>query len=569
MSSTSALGPAVDATFLRTAWAAAGAFAALPFLLLLPIDYDRLAPLALLPALWIGRRLWTSSSELSRSDKTDAFLLAVGFSVAIISSVAGQNPSASIVSLASTVWIFAGALLARQLTVSSRATCVVFIGITAGASLGCLAIWATWMERSSAAVFPFYGHWRVFGLHMMVGTLTGLVLLVRSQRPKLQILFIGLITTINCGGLLWSGGRAPLLGVAAALALWFWRSSSKTRRRLIRRTPWIIGGGLALSFLQWTPESYLGWWSAAARTAAATTVNELSSTRLDFWGATWQEFLQTPWIGRGADSYRYLVPKLDGDQPHNWILQFLLDFGIVGGGALAVVLVRQAAQGFARREANAEAGVLQIGAAAGFTACLITGLLDGVFYHAVVLIPAGFLAGIAGGTRVAHSAVVPSDPQRPTLNSKPSTFITLLPTKLHFGWSALVLSGAVLTVHSYLVLHLRYLPPPPSPDTLPARVLRIFPSTTAGVDAWLTHWRPQDDVTVLDWTLWAQQHSQAPARLHVYAAVIYADRDDFVAADREMELAEKTVHWTALENVRHMRTSIRKAGSNATTAPSD
>ena len=554
---------------LHSAWAAALALASLPFLTQLPVDYDRLAPVALLPALWLGRHCRKGDRSESNTE-LDSLLLGIAFFVALLSSLTGPHLAPSIVSLSSWTWIVAGALLARQFATDTRAIRALLIGITAGATLGCLSVWTLWREGISITAFPVYGHGRLFGLHMMMGTMTGLALLVQSQGPRMERLLIGLAAAITCGGMLWSGGRSGMVGIAAALIPWFWYNRAAERRRLFLCGAGVLIAGLVLSLVHWSSASYLGWWTAAARTAAASTASELSSTRLDFWKVTWNEFLKTPWIGRGADSYRYLTPKLDGDQPHNWILQFLLDFGIIGGGTLGLLLVRQAVRGFVRRGDETPLDGFRRGTAAALVACLVTGLLDGVFYHAVVLLPAAMLAGMSG-------ALDDNSIRLTTKNAKItkertfgvfSALSVLSAVKFRLGWVALLSSGILLCVHSYLVLHLWHSPPPDRPDALPARVLRYFPSTTLGVDGWLTHWRPQNEPVVLEWTLWAQQHSQAPARLYLYAAVIYADRDDFAAADREMELAEQTSHWTVRPNLKYMRESIRQAAVKAGVPPS-
>jgi hypothetical protein len=434
-------------------------------------------------------------------------------------------------------------------------------GITVGATLACLTIWSQWADGYPRVPFHFYGHVRLFGLHMMVGTMTALALLVESHPRPLQRLAIGLCAAINCGGMLWSGGRAGVLGVAVALVVWYWRSPQQERRILRYSVPSVVVAGLAISLIQWSPESYLGWWNAAARSTVATSVNELSSTRLSFWQQTWQQFLQSPWIGHGADAYRFITPKLDGSQPHNWALQFLLDFGVVGAFALGALLMWQTFRGLKDRWDLSPAAMMRRGTAAGLVACLVTGLFDGVFYHAIALLPAAILVGIAGAAVAVNAK---RSPEPAHLEEGPSS-LELPAKKIKRGdpfrvvWPCLAASAAVLAVHAYLYLHLIHLPPPAGPQEFPARVLRLFPSTTYGLERWLPGWRPSQEDAVLEWTLWAQRHSDNPARLHLYAAVLYADRDDYDSADHEMVQALRTAHWTAQKQLAHFRTTIRDA----------
>ena len=252
----------------RAVWAAALALASLPFLTQLPIDFDRLATVALLPALWFGSHHRKDDRPESNTEKFDRALLGVACLVAFFSSVASPHFAPSIVSLSSWTWIVAGALLARQCATDTRAIQIVLVGITAGAALGCLAVWGQWKEGTSVTAFPLYGHGRLFGLHMMIGTMTGGVLLVQSQRPRIEQLLIGLVAAITCGGMLWSGGRSSMVGVSAAVIIWFWRSRATEQRRLLLCGAGVLLGGLVLSLVHWSPESYLGWWTFDSRDRA-------------------------------------------------------------------------------------------------------------------------------------------------------------------------------------------------------------------------------------------------------------------------------------------------------------
>jgi hypothetical protein len=442
-------------------------------------------------------------------------------------------------------------VLIRQFAADVSVVRAALGGITAGAVLGCLTVWLNWNEHVPIFAFPLYGHGRVFGLHMMIGTMTGLALLIEHRGKKMERLVIGLGASIACGGLLWAGGRSGLLGVGVGLVTWLLRIKPRDRLRLLAISLIVILGGLTLSFINWAPQSYLGWWTAAERSAAATSIDEFTSTRSSFWRVTWQYFTRNPWFGRGADAYRYLTPKLDGDQPHNWILQFLLDFGICGGGALTLLLARQALRNYFSPAVTGD--LLRRGVGAGVVACLITGLFDGVFYHGVALVPAALLLGMS------------NTPNSRRENVASSPFLIRI---LKAGrCTAAVASLIILAIHSYLVFHLRYQDPPSSPESLPARVLRVFPSSIHGIDRWIVQWRTRDETAALEWTLWAQRYMPGPAPLHLYAAVIYADRDEFAAADREMERALQTAHWSSRANLEHMRMSIRAAaGTSASLA---
>ena len=120
----------------RAGWALAAAATLLPFLSELPVDFDRLAPLAVLPAVWLGRNIGGTAAGNSRVDKTDRWLLFLAIGVALASAALSAHPIPAFVHSASLAWILAGAFLARRLSQDLFAMRLVLGGITLGATLG-------------------------------------------------------------------------------------------------------------------------------------------------------------------------------------------------------------------------------------------------------------------------------------------------------------------------------------------------------------------------------------------------------------------------------------------------
>jgi hypothetical protein len=294
---------------MKIAWALAVAATALPFLSYFPIDYDRIAPTALLlPALWLGRRTWSAPQGDSSGRNPDQVLISIAALVALVATLRSAHLATAVVSYVSWIWVFAGVLLARQLATSARMIRLVLAGISVGAAIGCLALWIRWIEGTPLNTVPHYQHIRLFGLHMMVGTVAALAWICVAARRSPEQMAAYATGVISCGGMLWSGGRTPLAGVVAGLAIWFWYAPKSERGILIRSVPVVFLGGALLSLARWSPKPSLGWWGAFARMTAATSVDELSSTRLSFWSVTWHEILQAPWLGHGADSYGFSFP---------------------------------------------------------------------------------------------------------------------------------------------------------------------------------------------------------------------------------------------------------------------
>lgn len=537
-------------TVTPVAWALAGAVTILPFLSHLPIDFDRLAPLALLPALWLSRNLDSVGPSHLRAAQIDRMLMIVWISVALISAGLSPHLAPALVHSAATLRIVAGALLARRLAGHPGCVRLILGGISSGAALGCLVVWAGWKQGTPMGDFPHYGHVRLFGLHMMIGMMSALAWRMSTTARTVERHAVTLLAITACGGMLWSGGRTPLLGAAAGLIVWFWKLDSAKRRELVRAAAVTIFGGLILSVLRWSPEPYLGWWGAIARSTAATSIDELSSTRLSFWQVAWHEFLQAPWIGHGADFYRFIQPKQDGSQPHNWPLQFLLDFGILGGVALGLLLLRQAWRGLfgLNNEPNGKEN-FRLAAGAIFLACLTSGLLDGVFYHAILLLPAALVAGLAGNLPSAEEKVARKILLRPVI------------------WAGMIAASLILVLHEFIFAGFLQRAVPASPETVTAQVLRSFPSATFGLNRWLNTWKSQFPEETLEWAHWAQAHSDNAAELHVYTAVLYSNQGDFASASAEMEAALQKAHVRARPKMRDLQRAIANAAQAATRSP--
>lgn len=539
-----ALPPATNPSPSRAAvgWCA-GIMAILPFLSDFPVDYDRFAPLLFIPALLF--RGSTSATFCDRRPETiDRWLLIFAAAVALVAALMSARPVPALVGSATWVCFVVGAVVARRSARDPVCVRLLLAAIALGAALGCLAIWATWVPGTAVNEFAHYGHARLFGLHMMIGTIAGLGWWCIAPSRHREHWLACLIAITTCGGMLWSGGRTPLLAVVVGVIVWLVFAPASTRPKILRRTAIVFGGGLLLSCLHWSPEPYLGWWSAIARSAAATSADELTSTRLSFWHVTWTNIFDAPWFGHGADAYRFIQPKQDGNQPHNWPLQLALDVGLLGAVPFGALLLRQAWRGL-RTEARPplELSPQQI-AAVAFTVCLVAGLLDGVFYHAVLLMPAALLAGAAGFPAGQSSCPAPR--------------LVRLSARL-----SIAAACAILALHAFLIFQLWQAPPPRGPDDLRAQLLRNFPSSVSGIDRWLSTWDRQNPDVALAWAHWAQKHSDHPELLHVYAAILLSRYQQFDAAKHELERAQATAHIRARPRLQKLLESVRTAEANA------
>lgn len=514
----------------RAAGWIAGALVVLPFLQALSLDFDRCGALVLLlPALWAGRVELTQALARMRAGPVWLKFFAGWAGVAILVSVAvAVQPAAALVTVASWTILTAAGLIAGQCVANDPAAGRrMLAGLALGAAGGTLVVWILWVMSGRGTV-PLYAHHRHLGLHTLAGAVACLALVVHKDVYRVGRVFWLVVGVITWGGMLWSGGRTPLLALGVAVGVWAWQSPVAVRRQLCGRAVLLLVAGMVLSAAFWTRSPELGWWHAIRRTAAAAetgSVSRLSSTRADFWQDVVHRAKDAPWLGHGPDSYRYLTPKLDGQQPHNFVLQFWLDLGLVGAVPLLLLFGGALVGGWKRAVQLGEPMTLAwLGL---LTASLAAGLLDGVFYHLLALLPAMLAFGVAVGlvAKPAPPALIAHTPQ-------------------------VVLSVASLIILLHMSLfYMLAVGTPPGPYSLRASTVRVFPSTTFGVWRWLDSWQQTYPAETLQWTRWAQSHSPNPIFFHIYAAQMLAAQGNHAEAVQELELAKAKAHWSTRPSI--------------------
>jgi O-antigen ligase len=498
---------------------------ALPLIVALPLDFDRSVMLFFLPALWFGRRdLRSAWTRLSAWPVGLRIALSVLGCATVLSVTGSAHPAPALVTAASWVLLAAIGLMAGEMFAQDRKSGLwMLTGITGGAALGTVTMWVLWILTGRESL-PLYAHHRIYGLHMISGAVASIGLLMQAWPERRQRRLWLIVGVIVWAGLLWSGGRAPVLAVFTGLFVWGWLGPSSQRVQLARTSALLLAGGLMLSAAMWTNRPELGWWHAWHRTTSAAQVadlNALTSTRTTFWQEASQRALQHPWFGHGPDAYRFITPKLDGQQPHNFVLQLWLDLGFTGT-LPALVLLGGLVIAAARRATETQRPVWL----ALLMASLAAGLLDGIFYHLLAFLP----AALALGTTVSAVASAPGSHRAPSL---------ILP-----GQILIFAAVALLTLHSLLFYTLAVAPPPRDPQARSARLLRVFPSSTFGLWRWLDRWQSDDPATTLAWAQWAQEHSVNPPLFHIYAAQLLLAEGDRQRAESELRSAQAKSHWS-------------------------
>ncbi len=338
-------------------------------------------------ALGRGMELRQLARSLPRDCRRAAALLMLGVwgSTLLVSKV----PSISLAISVSTVLhlLFAAAVL--HLLRTGRPPSVDRFAIGLGAGLVALAAVTAWrfllppplwqvpggvIEWSSS--LPGFISVRHFG--SWTGAVTAIAALLVLQRPRgatwswREALFL-----LSAAMTIWSGTRAAVLAIALSCAI-----AVAGRGRL---PDWQIVGRVAVLTIVSTAVAYLlrphgdqAFFLVRLGDAAGGGVEAFTSGRLSLWIATFQKWLEAPFFGWGSGSTFWEVyTGWPHTQPHNFVLQFLISWGVVGTCGALWLLARATASAHECASADSELWPLY----AGLCALLIMALLEGMLHY--------------------------------------------------------------------------------------------------------------------------------------------------------------------------------------------
>lgn len=176
----------------------------------------------------------------------------------------------------------------------------------------------------------------------------------------------------------WTGSRATLLGIVigVGIGLLIVRQVSSVKNILVVASSAIVGS--IVSFLAPIPDPAFGLFRLINSSSEQV---DPSSGRWVLWNQTWQQITQSPWIGHGAGRYREQMNLLYGTEwnhPHNFILQYIYDWGFFGGSfALALIGIL----GFKIWRVRDAEPIVHFTAITAFTAICFTALIDSPLFH--------------------------------------------------------------------------------------------------------------------------------------------------------------------------------------------
>lgn len=275
---------------------------------------------------------------------------------------------------------------------------VVLLAVPLGFFLVGLHTFAFWLAHPDPQAYnwfehvPLVGHIRYFGYHALAGLLfSAAPLLGISKRIRTYEMAAAFLGMTSCWGFIfWSGGRAAMGAGLIGIAFMVWFTGRRHRTASILLAVGALALGLWLSTFFGVADPRLGFFESVTRTATDTStsgVNGFTTGRLLIWSEALQAWALHPWLGLGPDNYRILLQTY-GLQPHNLLVQFLVDWGLVGTLPFLTLLGISCRQGMVRllRETNPLCRTARITAMAFIIGATIHSLVDGLYYHPLPLL---------------------------------------------------------------------------------------------------------------------------------------------------------------------------------------
>ncbi|MFC4291799.1 O-antigen ligase family protein [Sphingorhabdus arenilitoris] len=183
----------------------------------------------------------------------------------------------------------------------------------------------------------------------------------------------------------WSGSRGALFGmVTGILASLFIMRKCPALRQLAAAAICFLGG-LAASLTLPLPNASFGLFRFADKLQAP---GNVTSGRMEIWMNTITEIGRAPWAGHGAGTFNANMNAaygIDFNHPHNFILQFTYDWGVIGAasaGGLMILFMLAILKRSSKTPLSGYAGL------AGFLTLITIAMVDGALFYPLTIIMA-------------------------------------------------------------------------------------------------------------------------------------------------------------------------------------
>lgn len=201
-----------------------------------------------------------------------------------------------------------------------------------------------------------------------------------AAKPREFVKSHMLLLIVNSALVLWLGSRGAIFGILVAFVVCFACFSEMRSTRFLSKAAFAGTFGALLSILAPLPQhSAFGalqrFWMGSSGAA------EFSSGRLGFWAEAWEMIVGRPMIGHGSFQFQFVSTNAAGiyKHPHNSILQFLFDWGMIGGLSFLVLMGFAVYAAFFTSKCPRTVKLLST---MGFATLFAYSLIDGLFFYA-------------------------------------------------------------------------------------------------------------------------------------------------------------------------------------------
>lgn len=251
---------------------------------------------------------------------------------------------------------------------------------------------------------PFHSNIRHFAYHGYLAAASGVAIFALSKRLHAQAVAL---TTVALFAIIAFGARGALIAwLVCALVT---TTLSSGRRRVLGLCLASLIGGVLMAWAAQVAQLMPGASSLFDRAGEGAAMIYGSAGRWPIWQKSWQAIAAQPLWGYGPEGYAFsncCNPRTV--QPHNFVLQMLMEFGLVGATVLVALAMRIAA-GFGTLQqwtgAVRQSPELRC-IAAVLTGFCVYAFVDGLLYHAVPLMHFAVFVGLAFAAMRSH--VVPA-----------------------------------------------------------------------------------------------------------------------------------------------------------------
>ncbi|WP_394172645.1 O-antigen ligase family protein [Thalassotalea litorea] len=226
---------------------------------------------------------------------------------------------------------------------------------------------------------PLFSHIRYAGYLATVACVISIVRIVKGMAltdVKIDVFLLMINFTFLC----WLGGRGSVLAIILTMMLLplFFNIKTILKPLLLVFTVCIFSLMLAeyLSIFRWN-----GLGRFLSIFSSDISIDEYSSSRISIWIGAIKGFINQPVLGLGPDGYKFMTERVWGMQPHNVIIQFLVEWGVVGASLILAIIYKFIAL-IVKHSLSSKQGLKLLLPSAVFFSLTFHGLTDGTYYHA-------------------------------------------------------------------------------------------------------------------------------------------------------------------------------------------